>query len=153
VSLIAYARRVYDLIVLDTGAPYSALGLQLLNSSDEILLITTTTLGSVYGARRALAHLSDHEVPLSKVRLVLRRWRHESGLEQEEIESALGVPIYHVLPSDPQAIEDALLEGRPVSPGSPYGKSLAELASRVFQRDTGKAKRPPVKGLLSLFSR
>jgi pilus assembly protein CpaE len=153
-SLLAYAKRVYDLIVLDTGSPYSVLGLQLLKSSHEILLVTTTTFGSIYGARRALRYLSDNNASLSKVRLVLRHWRRESGLEQEEIESALGMSIYHVLPSDPQSVEDALLEGRPVSPGSPYGKSLAELASRVLQRDAEDARRPsPLKGLRSLFSR
>ena len=153
-SLVSYARTVYDLVVLDTGGPYAAFGLQLLKSSDDILLVASTTLSSIYGARRALKHLSANGIASSQVRLVLRRWRWETGLEREEIESALGIPIHHVLPSDPQSVEAALLEGHPVTPGSPYGRSVAELASSIFPRKAAIAKQPsPLKGLRSLFWR
>ena len=152
-SLVAYARRAYDLVVLDTGGPYSALGLQLLRLSDEILLVTTAELGSVYGAKRALAHLAENGLPSSAIRLVLSRWRRGQGFEQADIESALGLPVYHIVPSDPQAVEEALLDGRPVAPGCPFGKSLTELGALLLDQGPAAAGGASAKGLLSLFSK
>jgi pilus assembly protein CpaE len=152
-SLVAYARRAYDLVVLDTGGPYSALGLQLLKLSDEILLVATAELGSVYGAKRALAHLAEKGLHSSSIRLVLSRWRRGQGFEQSDIESALGLPVCHVLPSDPQAVEEALLQGRPVAPGCPFGKSLTELGALLLDRDPVAVEPSSAKGLFSLFSK
>jgi pilus assembly protein CpaE len=152
-SLLAYARRAYDLAVLDAGSPYGAMGLELVRLSDEVLLVTTTELGAVYGAKRALAHLRGNGVAKSKIRLVVSRWRGDVGFEREEIEAALDLAVFHVLPSDPQAIDAALIEGRPVASGSPFGKSLAELAARLWDRDVPPAKPSPRKGLRLLFSR
>ena len=64
VGLISYARRAYDLVVLDTGGPYSILGRQLIRMSDLTLLVTTSELGAVHGAKRALSHLTGNGVPL-----------------------------------------------------------------------------------------
>ncbi len=147
-------RRAYDLSVLDTGGLYGALALQLLKLSDEILLVAAAELGAIFGARRALSHMREKGVSASEVKLVLSRGRRGSGFEREEIESALGIPAHHVLPNDPQTMEDALLEGRPVNPGSPYGKSLAALASGLLDRDGQIGSRTSsVKGLRSLLSR
>ncbi|HSW50944.1 MAG TPA: AAA family ATPase, partial [Bryobacteraceae bacterium] len=74
-SLVAYARRAYDLVVLDTGGPFSALGMQLMRLSDEILLVTTTEPGSVYGAKRVLSHLAENGLAATQLKLVLSRWR------------------------------------------------------------------------------
>jgi pilus assembly protein CpaE len=152
-SLVAYARRAYDVVVLDTGGPYSALGLQLLKLSDEILLVTTSELGSVYGAKRALAHLAENGLPTSSIRLVLSRCRREQGFEPSDIESALGLSVYHAVPSDPQAVEEALLQGRPVAPGSAFGKSLTELGARLLDQDSLAVRPSSSKGLLGLFSK
>jgi Flp pilus assembly CpaE family ATPase len=74
-------------------------------------------------------------------------------LDREQIEAALGLSVFQVLPSDPQPVEDALIEGRPVAPGSLYGKSLAELAERLLDSPATAVKASPRKGLHSLFSR
>jgi len=58
-----------------------------------------------------------------------------------------------VLPSDPQPVEDALIEGRPVAPGSQYGKSLAELADRLLDSPATAVKTSPRRRLRSLLSR
>jgi pilus assembly protein CpaE len=153
-GLIAFARRVYELAVLDTGGPYSSLGQQLLRLSDEILLVTTAEPGSVYGAKRALSHIGGLGVPTASIRLVVSRWRKDLGFEQSDIESALGLPVYHILPNDPQAVEDALMQGRAVAPGSLFGKSLADLQSQLFTQGRGQAPEPPAfKGLRILFSK
>jgi pilus assembly protein CpaE len=153
-GLISYVRRSYDLVVLDTGGPYSSLGQQLIRLSDEVLLVTTTELGSFHGAKRALSQMAAIGVPVASLRLVLSRWRKGMGFEQSDIETALELPVYHAIPNDPQAVEEALLQGRPVAAGSPFGKSVAELGARLFDRGNRAAEMPPSsRGFRSFFSK
>ena len=152
-GLVTYARRAYNLVILDTGGMSETLGLEVAKLSDEVLLVTTSELAAVYAAKRWIAYLGTNGVAKSKIRLVVSRWRRDRGLDREQIETALGLNVLHVLPSEPQPVEDALIEGRPVAPGSLYGKSLAELAGRLLECPAPAAKASPRKGLRSLFSR
>ncbi len=137
--LLAYVRSAYDLVVLDTGGAYDAFGVELAKLSDQVVFVTTTDVDAIYAAKRALSYLAANSVPASRVRLVVSRWRKGMGLELPEMESILGFPVFHVAPSDPGAVEGALLEGRPVAPGSQFGKSLAQLAANLFE--SGRAVR------------
>jgi len=152
-GLVTYARRAYNLVILDTGGVGETLGLEVSKLSDDLLLVTTSELAAVYAAKRWIAYLGANGVAKSRIRLVVSRWRRDRGLDQEQIEAALGLSVLHVLPSDPQPVEAALIEGRPVAPGSLYGKSLAELAERLLDSPATAVKGPPRKGLRSLLSR
>ncbi len=151
-QLLSYARRGYDLIILDTGGVFTPPALDLARLSDEILLVSTSELGAVHGAKRSLGCLAANGTPRAKIRLIVGRSRRDVGFEREEIESALGMDVFHVLPSDPQAIEDALLEGRPAAAGSAFGKSLAELASRVMGREPAAGRGPVARRMKTLLS-
>jgi pilus assembly protein CpaE len=152
-GLVAYARHAYNLVILDTGGLGEDLGLEVAKLCDEVLLVTTSELAAVYTAKRWITWLGTHGIARSRIRLVVSRWRRNLGLDREQIEAALGLSVFHVLPSDPQPIEDALIEGRPVAPGSQYGKSLAELADRLLDSPATAVKAPPRRRLRSLFSR
>jgi pilus assembly protein CpaE len=151
--LLAYARSAYDLVLLDVAGGWDAFGLELARMSDQVIFVVTADVDANYAAKRALSHFVANQVPLSKLRLVVSRWRKDVGLGLSEIESALGLPVFHVLPSDPPAVEGALLEGRPVASGSTLGKSLAGMAARFFESETGAAPvSRPSQGLCTLFS-
>ena len=153
VNLLAYARHSYDLVVLDAGGACGALGLELAKLSDDVLLVLTPELAAVYSAKRAIPHLVSHGVLKARIRLVLSRWKRDLGFDRDQIESAVGLTVFHALPSDPQAVEDALLEGIPVAPGTPFARSLSDLATRLLDCTPAVEKASPLKGLRSLFSR
>lgn len=152
-GLVSYVRHAYNLVILDTGGLGENLGLEVAKLSDEVLLVTTSELAAVYAAKRWIAYLGTHGVARSRIRLVVSRWRRGLGLDREQIETALGLSVLHVLPSDPQPVEEALIEGRPVAPGSLYGKSLAALAELLLECPARAVRAPPRKGLRSLLSR
>jgi Flp pilus assembly CpaE family ATPase len=127
--------------------------LDLAKLSDDVVLVTTTELAAVYAAKRWLSHLGANGVARSKLHLVISRWRREVGFHPEEVETALGLKVLHILPSDPQSFADALIEGRPVAPGSLYGKSVAEFTSQLLDSKSPAARSSPRRNLLSLFSR
>ncbi len=152
-GLVSYARHAYNLVILDTGGLGESLGLEVAKLSDEVLLVTTSELAAVYSAKRWIACLGSHGVARSRIRLVVSRWRRDLGLDREQIEAALGLSVFQILPNDSQPVEAALIEGRPVAPGSPYGKSLAELAQRLLDSPAIATKAYPRWGLRSLLSR
>lgn len=152
-AILEYCRSIYDVVLLDSGGPYGAWNVRLARLSDEVFVVLTAELPAVYAAQRALAYLERNGLNRSGVRILVNRYAREAGLNEKEIETALGVEVFHLLPNDREAAESALMEGRPVSPGSQFGKSLAELAAHLGGRKAPLKKGPQPGGLLSLFSR
>jgi Flp pilus assembly CpaE family ATPase len=151
--VLEYCRRSYEMIFLDGGSPYGEWNLRLARLSDQILLVLTAELPAVYAAQRALAYLDRHGIVHSRIRLVLNRHRRDAGFDPEEVEKALGVPVFHVLPNDHATAQSALLEGKPLSAASQLGKALADLAAHLGNRPSPEPKGASSGGLLSLFTR
>lgn len=129
--LVDFSRSAYDVVLLDIGEPYSAWSVSLAGAADQVLLVSTNELPALRGAQRVLQHLDRNRIERGKVRLVLNRYNPEAGLTQDAIETALHIDVAHVLPSDYDAVQKALVEGRPVAAGTPFTKSLQALAEQV----------------------
>jgi pilus assembly protein CpaE len=141
VALLRYSRQLYRTMVLDTGGVYGDWNLALAEQADELLLVTTNELAALHATQRALAYLEANEIALSRVRLVLSRYRPDVGLPPREVETALRLKVFHVLANDSEAVQKSLLEGKPALAGSKYGKGVAQLSERLAGQDTSK-KRP-----------
>jgi len=63
--------------------------------------------------------------------------------------------IFHILPPDYEAIQKALMEGKPLPPTTNFGKGVMGLAERLAGSAEGPNKKSSssLSGLLSLFSR
>lgn len=156
--IIDYSRAAYDAVVVDTSGAYGEWSLALARLADDLVLVTTNELPALQASQRVLSYFDRHHVDRSKIRLVVNRFSKEVGLNKEMIETALRTDVFHVLPSDYEAVQRALMEGKPVPSNSSLGKSLATLAERLAGKEllpaTGKPqKSSPFGGLLSLFSR
>lgn len=126
--IIDFTRSAYDVVVLDLGEPFSPWALSLAAATDQILLVSTNELPALRSAQRVLQHLDRNHVERGKVRLILNRYNPEAGLTQDAIETALHIDVTHVLPSDYEAVQKALVEGKTVAGGTPFTKSLQALA-------------------------
>jgi len=152
-SIIEYARYNYDLVVLDADGVYGPWSLTQATLSDEILLVTTNELCALQAVQRALTYLENNGVGRWKVRIIVNRYQKEVGLSEEVIGTALNMDVYHLLPSDYEGVQKALMEGKSMPPSSSLGKSLAKLADRIAGREDSARKSTSFAGLLSLFSR
>jgi pilus assembly protein CpaE len=158
-ALVNFVRQTYDLALLDSGNPYSLWTLTLADLSDQVLLVTTNELTSLRAAQRVLANLERYQISRDKVLLVVNRYNTEIGLNQEAIETALHCDVYHVMPSDFEAVQAALVQGESIVHSTGFGKSLAQLADRLAEPkgsgDEKKKKKSSTVGALitSLFSR
>jgi pilus assembly protein CpaE len=151
--IIDYARMAYDVALLDGNGVYGEWNLTQAHRCDEILLVTTNELTALQAAQRALSYLDANGVGRWKVRLIVNRYDPRMGLSRETIGTALHTDIYAILPSDFDAVQKSLLEGKPIPPASSFGKGLIGLSDRLAGREESAKKGSSLSGLLSLFSR
>jgi pilus assembly protein CpaE len=152
-SIIEYARGTYDIVVLDTGGVYGEWNLSQAQLADEILLVTTNELTSLQAVQRALSYLDANNIGRFKLRLIVNRYDRHTGLSKDVIGTALHTDIFHIMPSDYEAIQKSLMEGKPLGPATSFGKSVIGLVDRLAGSAEAPKKNSSLSGLLSLFSR
>jgi pilus assembly protein CpaE len=152
-AIIEYARGTYELVVLDAGGVYGDWNLSQAQLADEILLITTNELTSLQAVQRALSYLDNNGVGRWKVWLIVNRYDRHVGLRKDVIGTALHTDIYHLMPADYDAIQKALMEGKPLAAATNFGKSVIGLVDRLGGNSDAPKKGTSLSGLLSLFSR
>jgi len=154
--VLEYARRMYDVIVIDGGSVYGEWNLNLARMATELLLVTTNELPALQAAQRALSYLDTNRIGRFKIRLIVNRYLRDVGLSREVIGTALHTDVFDTMPSDYEAVQKALLDGKPAPPSTAFGKSVIQLADRLGggTRFEPPKKTSPLGGLLAgLFSR
>jgi len=153
-SIVEYARGTYDIVVLDTGGVYGEWNLSQAQLADEILLVTTNELTALQAVQRALTYLDANNIGRFKLRLIVNRYDRHTGLSKDVIGTALHIDIFHIMPSDYEAIQKSLMEGKPLGPATSFGKSVVGLVDRLAgSSEAPNKKNSSLSGLLSLFSR
>jgi pilus assembly protein CpaE len=149
--ILGYSRRAYTAVVLDAGGAYGLWNAALARLSDDLLLVTTNELSALHAVQRAQVYLERHGVERSKMRVVVNRDHNDAGLRREGIETALQFPVFAVLPADRDAIQKSIIEGRPVSSGTRFGKETARLAQKLAGKDGPPVEKKAAGSFLSAF--
>jgi pilus assembly protein CpaE len=153
--VLEYARKVYDVLVVDSGGPYGEWNLNLARAAVDLLLVTTNELPALQAAQRALSYIDTNRVGRWKVHLIVNRYFRDVGLSRDVIGTALHTEVFEALPSDYESVQRALLDGKPIPSNTALGKAIAHLAERLG----GPAKKELPKktsslgSLLKLFSK
>ncbi|MEO8027202.1 MAG: hypothetical protein ABI823_12050 [Bryobacteraceae bacterium] len=151
--ILEFARSRYDVIVVDMGAAYGDWALSLARMANELILVTTNELPALQAAQRVLGYLDNNRIGRWKIKLVVNRYHRDVGLNREVIGTALHTEVFHIVPSDYEAVQRALMEGKPIPTSSAFGKAITQLADRIGGREESGKKPSSLSGLLSLFSR
>ncbi len=145
-ELICYWREHYERIVFDLPALGGAAS-DVIPLCDELLLVTTNELAALHATRRAIEWLDQNGVGSAKIKLLVTRYTPATGLHRDDIERALRLAPYALLSNDYDAIQKGVLEGKPVPPGSHYGRSIQEVGAHLL----GQTKDRKRHGLFGLF--
>jgi len=141
-------------VVLDTNSVYGEWNLNQARLANELLLITTNELPALQAAQRALSYLDTHRIGRWKIRLVVNRYLRDVGLSREVIGTALHTEVFDTLPSDYEAVQRALLDGKAIPASTPFGKGVAQMVERLGGKtEPGNKKGSSLSGLLGLFSK
>ena len=154
-AILDYARQNYDVVVIDAGGVYGEWNLNQARVANELLLVTTNELPALQAAQRALSYLDANRIGRWKIRLVVNRYLRDVGLSREVIATALHTEVFDIFPSDYEAVQKSLMEGKPAPPNTTFGKSIIQLADRLNggRADNSKKKSSSLGGLLGLFTK
>jgi pilus assembly protein CpaE len=145
--ILDYSRRFYDAVVLDTAGAYGDWSVSLARSCDDLLLVSTNELVALHAVQRAQAYLARKGLEPSKIRLIVNRYSNEVGLRREAIQTALQAEVFETLPSDYEAIQRSLMEGKHAPPTSQFGKAIAALARHLAGEERAEKKSSMFAGL------
>lgn len=151
--ILDYARHAYDVVVIDTSSVYGDWNLNTARLATELLLVTTNELPALQAAQRALSYLDTNRIGRWKIRLLVNRYHRDVGLSREVIGTALHTEVFDVLPSDYEAVQKSLMEGKPIPANAVFGKSMVHLADRLSGRTESSKKGSVRGGLRGLFSK
>lgn len=156
--IIDYAQANYETAVFDCAGAYGEWNLSVARQADEVLLVTMNDLTSLQASQRVLAYLDNHRIEPAKIRLIVNRYEADMGLASNLIGPALQSEVFQVIPSDHEAVQRSLMDGKPIASGSAFGKNVATIVQRIGGKsnpqgsDTQK-KNNSLSGLLGMFSR
>jgi pilus assembly protein CpaE len=111
--LLSVARQEFGVVLLDLPPVWSLWSFEALRQSDEILLVTQTTVPGVRQARRQLDTLKSEGLDDHPIRVVLNRFEKRWGdtLGIKEVEKALGRKIDFTVANDYRTVSEALDQG------------------------------------------
>lgn len=125
----------YDHILVDTTPCLDADLRHVLESSDGIIIVSSSDFPSITASLKAIKLANELKVPLKGV--VLNKVRGKSyELKLPELENTLGVPVIAVIPED-NKVSESLSERMPVvfyAPSSPASREIRKLAGRLLGR-------------------
>ncbi len=152
--ILDYARHNYDVVVIDAGGVYGEWNLNQARMANDLILVTTNELPALQAAQRALSYLDANRIGRWKIRLIVNRYMRDVGLSREVIATALHTEVYDIFPSDYDAVQKSLMDGKPAPASTTFGKSIMQLADKLSGRtETTQKKSSSLGGLLGLFTK
>ena len=142
--VVAFARTLYDWIILDLGRNLTPYTLPVLEQLDGLYLVTTYEIPALHQAKGIIQSVLHSGFSQDRLHLLMNRMPRNSDVTLDEIGEMLGQPVSETIPNAYGPLQEAYTEGRLMSPDSLLGKSFAHLVARMAGLEEKKKK-------LSLF--
>ncbi len=131
----------FDYVIVDTSGGISEHTLSALEVSTDVVLVGSMDVPSVRSLRKVVAVLDQLGMTSQRRHCVLNRADARVGLDLDDIEQTIGLPIDVSVPSS-RAVPLALNQGSPVvesDPRSPAAVALLELVGRFAEPNVSRA--------------
>jgi pilus assembly protein CpaE len=136
--ILAMARRLYDIVIVDTRPLLDETTVAFLDLSDVVLTVCNPDIASLRNLRIFLDAASHLGYSGDKVRLVINRHDMRNAIAQSEIEKVCRHHIFYNLSNDHDAVATSINRGQPLvtsQPGRPITKEIMNLATLVISGD------------------
>jgi pilus assembly protein CpaE len=114
-ELLRVLSRAYDYIVIDAGNMINACGVAALYAADTVFLVTNPDVPSIRNAQRLVDRVRQLGAGSERVKILLNRVSDQHLIAPKQIETALGLGIYHAFSSDYRTVSTALNSGVPLA--------------------------------------
>lgn len=142
-QIIKLLKQTYDYIVIDTSSILNTFNIDIMNMSDEILLVLALEITTIRRVKKVLEILKEFDIA-SDIRYVLNRSSDEIGLNRKEVEKHLNIKIDNHIVSNGRVTVNALNKGVPFVIGNHTAKisdDIKKLALNCAEKMDGKKKR------------
>jgi pilus assembly protein CpaE len=132
---LSLMRRLYDLIIVDTGVGLDELTLALLDQADTILEIVTYDATTIRNTIAMAETFQKIGYPASKVQYLVNRSDAAAGIDPHELRNALGRDPEYQIRSEGQVVGPASNQGAPfvtAQPDAGVSRDLVEVARRLL---------------------
>lgn len=140
VRIVEVLRSFCSHVVIDTPAYFNDVVLNLIEVSDDVLLVAGMDIPNIKNVKIGLQTLRLLNTPMSKLRLVLNRANSKVKLEVGEVEKTLQVKADSLIPSD-VVVPQAVNKGTPVilsAPKAAVSRALEQLADTFIPAPAGR---------------
>jgi pilus assembly protein CpaE len=152
-ELLSFLRDRYDIVIFDLPGPVMAVETGLATLTGDLLLVTTNELSALHATRRAIEFLERSGIGRERIKLVLNRYTLQTGIKREDVRTVLQLEPMAALANDYQAIQSAILEGRPIPEALSFSRSVANLARTLCHQKDEPAAPARAGGWLSFLNR
>jgi len=139
-TIIDLLKTTHAFVVVDTPSYFDDKVLNLIEMSDDILLVAGMDIPNIKNVKIGLQTMRLLDTPMSKVHLVLNRANSKVKLDVSEVERTLQVKAESLLPSD-VVVPQSVNKGTPVVVDAPK-----TAVSRAFEQLVDLFLPAPVKG-------
>ena len=132
---ISLMRRLYDLVMVDTGVGLDELTLALLDQADTILELVTYDATTIRNTIAMAETFQKIGYPPSKVRYLVNRADASAGIDPKDLRTALGREPEYKIRSEGQVVGPASNQGAPyvtAEPGANVSRDTIEVARALF---------------------
>jgi pilus assembly protein CpaE len=140
---ISLMRRLYDLVIVDTGVGLDELTLALLDQADTILEIVTYDATTIRNTIAMAETFQKIGYPASKVQYLVNRADASAGIDPADLRAALGREPEYRIRSEGPVVGPASNQGAPfvtAEPNAGVSKDVIEVARQIAGRAVGAGR-------------
>lgn len=113
--LVNVAQSLFDYVVMDFGAVYSAEWKPVLESARAVLIVSQSDIPSLYSLERHVTDLIALGLDPERVRPVINRWQRKDDEALQKFEKSAKRAIFARIPNDFEQVNEATNMGAPIS--------------------------------------
>ena len=117
--ILALLRSFHRHVFVDCGHIFEPSVREVMDSADQILVVTTLSLPAIRRTKQFLDVLVGAHYPAGKVALVVNRYEHDQKDLLEETEALLNFKISGLIPNDYGSASEAIQHGKPLTVVAP----------------------------------
>jgi pilus assembly protein CpaE len=143
---LSLMRRLYDLVIVDTGVGLDELTLALLDQADTILEIVTYDATTIRNTIAMAETFQKIGYPPNKVQYLVNRADASAGIDPNDLRVALGREPEYKIRSDGPVVGPASNQGAPfvtAEPNAGVSKDMIAVAEALFGKAAAAAGRKP----------
>jgi len=135
-ELFGLLHTMFDVVVADVGRNIDERTIELLDLSDDVIVVSALDVPTIRNTRRYLDLLERLEVPRGRISLVVNRFQDSGRVGLRDLENAVGMEVFWCLPNDYRPMSAAIDSGNPVvldSPRSRLSKSYRDMGEALHK--------------------